>query len=213
MTMGRRALLESLISAKPAGRLPSAFQEVEYIESTGTQYIDSGWYSKDTDIVECKFEIINQNALQGGIYGATDTANSFVLLIRNQIIARVGQSKQQASTQNIQLNTIYNTTLSKGLYKENGVDYTFADSDSFTLDITTWLFARNHTSSTASGSAYRNPIASKIYFCKIYDNNTLVRNYVPCYRKADNVAGLYDLVNGVFYTNAGTGAFIVGGNV
>ena len=50
-------------------------------------------------------------------------------------------------------------------------------------------------------------------YCKIYDNNTLVRNFVPCYRKADNVAGLYDLVNGVFYTNAGTGTFIVGGNV
>lgn len=27
------------------------------------------------------------------------------------------------------------------------------------------------------------------------------------------VAGLYDLINGVFYTNAGTGTFIVGGNV
>ena len=53
-----------------SSRLPAEFQEVAYIESTGTQYIDSGWYSKDTDTVECKFEIINQNALQSGIYGA-----------------------------------------------------------------------------------------------------------------------------------------------
>ena len=35
----RRALLESLLLS----RLPSAFQEVEYIESSGTQYIDTSW--------------------------------------------------------------------------------------------------------------------------------------------------------------------------
>lgn len=186
-----------------SSRLPAEFQEVAYIESTGTQYIDSGWYSKDTDTVECKFEIINQNALQSGIYGATTTVNSFTLLIRNPITARVGQPNQQATSQNIQLNTIYNTTLSKSLYKENGIDYTFDGSSSFTLDITTLLFARNHT----TGAVYRNPIASKIYSCKIYDNGTLVRDYIPCYRKSDRVIGLYDTVNDVFYVNAGTGEF------
>ena len=36
---------------------------------------------------------------------------------------------------------------------------------------------------------------------------------IPCYRKADNVAGMYDIVSDVFYTNAGSDSFLVGPDV
>ena len=45
-----------------------------------------------------------------------------------------------------------------------------------------------------------------------YDGDTLIRNYIPCYRKSDNEIGLYDIVNNVFYTNQGTGVFLKGSN-
>jgi hypothetical protein len=35
----------------------------------------------------------------------------------------------------------------------------------------------------------------------------------PCYRKADNIPGWYDTRNDTFYTNEGTGTFVVGPNV
>ena len=56
---------------------------------------------------------------------------------------------------------------------------------------------------------------ARIYrdFCKIYDNDNLVRDFVPCYRKADDEIGMYDMANGVFYTNAGTGTFLKGPDV
>ena len=44
-------------------------------------------------------------------------------------------------------------------------------------------------------------------------DGTPIRNFVPCYRKSDNVIGLYDTVEGVFYTNAGTGSFTKGVDV
>ena len=47
----------------------------------------------------------------------------------------------------------------------------------------------------------------KLYGCKIRDNNTLVRDFVPVIRVSDNKPWLYDLVNDVFYTNAGTWEF------
>ena len=72
----------------------------------------------------------------------------------------------------------------------------------------TWgLFAANYN------TGYTNFSSSRIYYMKIYDSNTLVRNFIPCYRKSDTVAGLYDTVNDVFYTNAGSGVFTVGLNV
>lgn len=49
----------------------------------------------------------------------------------------------------------------------------------------------------------------KLYYCKIWDNGSLVRNFVPC-KNTSGILGLYDIVNNVFYTNAGTGTFTAG---
>ena len=49
-----------------------------------------------------------------------------------------------------------------------------------------------------------------VYSLKIYDGDTAVREFIPCYRKSDNIIGMYDLVNGKFYTNSGTEEFIKG---
>ena len=44
---------------------------------------------------------------------------------------------------------------------------------------------------------------------KIYDNDVLVRDFVPC-KNVSNVVGLYDRVNGAFYTDTG---LVAGNNV
>lgn len=49
-------------------------------------------------------------------------------------------------------------------------------------------------------------------YLQITQGTSVIHDYVPCYRKADNVAGLYDLVTGTFLTNAGSGTFAVGNN-
>ena len=53
----------------------------------------------------------------------------------------------------------------------------------------------------------------KVYRLKLYENDVLVREYVPCYRVSDNEIGLYELVNNVFYPNNGTGTFNKGNDV
>ena len=45
------------------------------------------------------------------------------------------------------------------------------------------------------------------YGMKIYDNNTLVRNFIPVLRNSDNKPGMYDRVTKTFFTNQGTGEF------
>ena len=58
----------------------------------------------------------------------------------------------------------------------------------------------------------------RVYQMKIYNNTTLVRYFVPCYSNIvvtdvngkqcpKGTAGLYDLVEGKFYSNQGTGTF------
>ena len=53
----------------------------------------------------------------------------------------------------------------------------------------------------------------KLYYFRIYDNNQLIRYFIPCYRVSDNEVGLYDLVNDEFYSNKGTGTFIKGNDI
>ena len=45
---------------------------------------------------------------------------------------------------------------------------------------------------------------AKIYYLKIWDNGTLIRDYVPVYNKVLKEAGLYDKVAGKFYYSLGT---------
>lgn len=47
-----------------------------------------------------------------------------------------------------------------------------------------------------------------VYYCKISNTWwTVLREFVPCYRKSDNVIGMYDLTNNQFYTNAWSWTF------
>jgi len=52
--------------------------------------------------------------------------------------------------------------------------------------------------------------AFKVYSFKMWDGDTLVRNMVPVQRDSDDEIGMYDLMHGVFYPNAGTGTFTAG---
>lgn len=51
------------------------------------------------------------------------------------------------------------------------------------------------------------------YSFKIWNNGTLLRNFIPAKRNSDNILGMYDLVNNVFYTNTGTGVFTIGSEI
>ena len=69
-----------------------------------------------------------------------------------------------------------------------------------------YIFAINQSNSVLSYGKF------KLYSLKIWDDGTLVREFVPCVNK-DGEAGLYDITPGAvkkFYANDGTGAFEAG---
>lgn len=54
---------------------------------------------------------------------------------------------------------------------------------------------------------------SKWYSFALYDCGVAVRDFIPCYRKSDNVVGMYDTVTKGFFTSVGSGQFTAGPNV
>ena len=74
------------------------------------------------------------------------------------------------------------------------------DNSSYNL----YIFGRNgNLDSTYWGT-------TRIYSLLIYNGNSVVRNYYPCYNKNSGEYGLYDYANSTFYPNEGTGTFLYG---
>ena len=54
---------------------------------------------------------------------------------------------------------------------------------------------------------------NRFSFFRCWRGGTLLRDMVPCRRKADNKPGMYDLVSGTFFTSAGSEDFTAGPDV
>lgn len=57
------------------------------------------------------------------------------------------------------------------------------------------------------------PLHGRIYSYKVFRNDEMIYNYIPCYRKSDNITGVYETVEGKFFARYNDNEFIVGGNV
>lgn len=218
--MNRRRFLLEIISQKNYDFLPSAYQRVEYIESNGTQYINTGYdlttsTSAELDIyfnpsVNNDKRIISYERSGDYIFDIYYERSS----IGNSIRFRSGRPlvQQTFSLTTPQRLVVKNENKNNTMYAYvNGTQIgssTIYGQNLLASNSKLFIFARNdgYTPATAFGSF-------KLYSCKIYNNGNLMRNFIPCYRKADNEIGLYDGVSKVFYTNAGTGTFTKGQDV
>lgn len=197
-------------------RLPSAYREVEYIESTGTQYINLNYVpSKNSKLVYTAQRTVLDGTERciGGCGVPGQSAGTL-----NLGITRTNNSEQfyfywTSSTPTIQLTDtdIHNYVCNDSgkMVIDDTIIGTFSSINSFVGSLNLYLFAYNLS---GSASIYAK---LKLYSFKIYENGTLLKDLVPCYRVADNKVGLYDVENNYFYSNAaGSGDdFNKGGNV
>lgn len=191
------------------------YQQVEYIASTGTQYIDTGIIpDQDTgfDIIYLtKDNIGYDNSGYGSVMGARrgSKQNELQITTYTTEVNGFAGTLRYGTTENnagITTNIKMRSTLINKVYTNND-DVEITLSDTFTSPKSLTIFALNNNGTiTQYGKV-------QLYSLKIYDGDTLVRDYVPCYRISDGVAGLYDTVNEEFYTNAGTGEFNIGENI
>lgn len=51
---------------------------------------------------------------------------------------------------------------------------------------------------------------TRVYSCRIWNGTQVIRHFIPAMRKSDDEIGMFDIVNGIFYTNDGSGSFVIG---
>lgn len=206
-----------------AGRIPSEYQEVEYIKAAsgigaylnlgfafdtaarikigaylGSIFTDTAYQfgaAESSGKYRCMFTAPNDNGAYGYVYGSNGSSyiGVRISLAANSVndLDYVVKAGEVSCTNNT----------NGSVFKQTG-------NVAFTMTSNLLLFAQNYNGSARWGGA------RQIHYFKYYDKtDTLICDLVPCYRIADGVIGMYDIVRNIFLTNVGSRTFTKGANV
>ena len=204
--------LAKFMSFQKKSILPKEYQQVEYLESSGNQYIitpfaydfGAGAESQDKYDVFIKCSSDDNYSICGARW---NDDRAFNLTGDNDVYKFYAYSNSSSITTNISVELIPHTWEYRDytLYCD-GVLLGEAGRQSPGGGLRSiYLFARNYGNSPNDiGGTVR------IYSFSAKRNNTLICDMYPCIRKSDNKPGMYDLITKQFYTNSGNGEFITG---
>lgn len=185
----------------PYDTLPEGYLRLDWIQSSGTQYFDTGFVPDDDTRVVMDVEILSDATAP--IFGAKSAADkAYIAWVMTATAFRTdfgADNKQVDVTSVLGRITI---DKNKNICKFGDASMTNTDS-SFEAPSNMLLLCQN-----TDGVADTRKLSAKLYSCKIYDHEGLVRNFVPV-KNEEDVVGLYDFVEEKFYANAGTGSFVV----
>lgn len=178
------------------------YQEVEYIQSTWTQYINTSIAASDTKWVYMKLSTQDRSTDLVYFWASAWGDTRFVIWNASNQMYIAWNSKNNVS---ISANTIYevknNYLNDRKIYLNTSLVtsslWTLSSSNTYNVKIFAWNYSWN----TSFNCKIR------LYSLKISDSGNIIADFVPCYRKSDSVIWLYDLVNNQFYTNAWSWTF------
>ena len=209
------SLFRSLIMpSQSSNRLPSEYQEVEYIQANNNAYIKTGFLI--TNGIKFKYVIslstINEQYLLGAVKRTSPIKRSHLACYNNGGYQFNLGAKEDIWTN---FNPVVNTKYTIEASTKSGNNYINIDGVSYGTG--TYVYTLSSLEcyvGAVNGLDINKKIRGNIYLCEIYDGDfNLVRNLIPCYRKSDNKTGMYDLVNDTFYTSATETDFTAGPKV
>lgn len=183
------------------GPVPSQVAFVNYLQSSGTQYFNTGYYANQNTEVICEAELLSGSLpVLFGHYQST--SNQFAAFFYGSKAAWsywCGTASGQISgTYTGKRKIILNSTS----LTVDSSKTTFTTS-SFKATIPMFIFGLHQDNTMMYGEAMR------LYSLQIKESGSLVHDYRPCLDPS-GVACLYDLVNEEYVYNAGTGNFTAG---
>lgn len=203
---------------------PVPYIPLEYIESTGTQYIDTGKILTQNNSVELKMRTPNDTSsdrrMSFGSRGndlddnnisssSLDTSLSIDFSNSNFTVYGVAYGRIQTETEYI-LYASKNTRKIYNKYRHVLAENNTICNDTIITPGTCTIFKINPVpDSGLPDSSYING-KMRLYYFKIWENDGLIANLIPVKRKSDNEICLYNSITGQFFTNQGTGSFIAG---
>ncbi|MFQ6760245.1 MAG: hypothetical protein ACLRFM_02510 [Alphaproteobacteria bacterium] len=174
----------------------SEYTELEYIESDGNAYINTGVVPN----VNWTYQIDFSNSSNGWVFGsnvssAGQTADFGVSGMAIRYGTQYASLDFSSGRHTISVN--------KTGYTVDGVSRNWSGGNA-TMNAPSGIYLFWAVNSAA-------PKVGRIYYFKIFDQNgALIHNFIPVKQNSDGAIGMYDTVTQTFFANAGTGEFIAG---
>ncbi len=199
--------------------LPATFRSLEWIQSTGTQYIDTGYIHDAATKVTCSVLVEQaQPATWTGVFGARESnyqKHAFVFFAKSgktnsaPVYNRSGVENFSTGIFPFGARTTIVCEGALATWQLNSVDSASVTTTG-TLDggVNPMFIFTLNTAASGGASPDGSWCRMKLYSFVIENALGRQRDFVPCRRLSDLEVGLFDRVEGKFYTNAGTGTFV-----
>lgn len=198
-------------TSRPYVGLPDGYTQLQYIESHGTEYIDTGFKPNQNTRVVADVMLTNidiGNVIFGSrSEGENDSVgpDQFVTW-HSKATFMDNYGTEDSTVINLNgLNVRATINKNKNITSINGVSVTHAEQ-TFAPPYPMLIFTTNQGGDPYGVNAFMRLYSFRIYSSSEDGNDLLIRNFIPV-KNPDGEYGLYDLVDGKFYSNAGTGAF------
>lgn len=196
---------------KSGGGLPEGYTAVDYLQSTGTQWINTEITpSQDTKVI-IKFmaDKWGYESLIGGRANSNsnDQFTTFLDSSSNgRFMFRMDGMSSSITYIGFKLHTIYTAELSGTKMEFTLEDGTIPFTSGVTIsDFSSAVPMLLFKAQNVSGSG----LIGKVYFCKIYHQDNLVRDFQPCL-DTEGVPCMFDFVSRKSFYNVNTGSFTWG---
>lgn len=185
--------------------LPTEYKQLQWIENPSDAYINTGFTTTNTTTAEIIFELpyVNNGTLTP-IGSRSKNNNSRFIINRSSNGFQYNYGSKSSGFVNLE-ESVYNIKMRIGEGTINGSSFPNLSNVNLSDTLPIYLFAMNNNK-----SARNNAKNMKLYSCKIYNNNLLVRDFIPAKRKSDSAIGLYDIVNNTFNLSPNNTKFIGG---
>lgn len=178
------------------------YTKIKYIESTGTQYIDTKYICGNDVRIETEFEYLQIDSVFRCIYGKqTRTAAEDAITVSQAVNYTVqAYWRTNLTPFTLEKDRRYKMLQSQNALVLDGVDYGGWSSSITRSQLTMYLMARNNNGS--AGNFFK----GRIYGFKIYESNILAMDLIPVL-DSSKVPCFYDKISNELLYNKGTGEF------
>ena len=199
------------VNGAAAGTLPSGYTQLAYLESTGTQAIDTKTVLQ-TDNVEFEWTAVDKStASYTTLFGSETSSNpKYTGILHGSNTSRTlyygsipGKGVGYSAGAELARWKLLLTDMVR-LYKNDVMVSSELEASSLQKSLPIAVFASNLRGSMGQFSSVQ------MYSFKIWDGGKLVLNLIPAMRDSDGALGMYDTVNNRFLVNAGSGKFVAG---
>lgn len=184
--------------------VPNEYTQLEYIESTGAQWIDTGYIPTENTSVDLKWLSTDISGMQA-VIGCDWMGNAMLLNIQGNRWWLHG-SGAATITPSLSKPDIISYSAAAASFVVNGVSCNNAKDTLENAKTSMKIFGVNRRD-------YNYNAKGKLYYLNIYEGDTLVREYIPVRRNTDNTVGLYDNITKSFFTDMSSNNFTAGNDI